>query len=100
MKSHLESPTAEDGPATGDPYPEARCADAEEPAAQSLDVEEVTSRLPTSELIKIIKNALEYGKRNVPFTETDLLRAMTLGQEVSSGRSKERSVRALGQSPE
>lgn len=42
-------------------------------------VEELTSRLPTSELVKIIKGALECGKRNVPFTESDLLRAMTFG---------------------
>ena len=39
-------------------------------------VEEITSRLPTSELIKIIKGALECGRRNVPFTESDLLPAM------------------------
>jgi len=38
-------------------------------------VEELTSSLPTSELVKIIKGALECGKRNVPFTESDLLRA-------------------------
>ena len=42
-------------------------------------VEELTRRLPTSELVKIIKGALECGKRNVPFTESDLLRAMTFG---------------------
>jgi hypothetical protein len=42
-------------------------------------VEELTTRLPTSELIKIIKGALECGKRNMPFTESELLRAMTFG---------------------
>lgn len=42
-------------------------------------VEELASRLPTAELVKIIKRALECGRRNVPFTETDLLRAMTFG---------------------
>jgi hypothetical protein len=42
-------------------------------------VEEITSRLPTSELIEIIKRALECGRRNVPFTESDLLRAMAFG---------------------
>ena len=42
-------------------------------------VEELTHRLPTSELVKIIKGALECGKRNMPFTENDLLRAMTFG---------------------
>lgn len=45
----------------------------------SIVVEELTHRLPTSELVKIIKGALECGKRNRPFTETDLLRAMTFG---------------------
>ena len=29
-------------------------------------VEDLTSRLPTSELVKIIKGALECGRRNVP----------------------------------
>ena len=42
-------------------------------------VEELTNRLPTSELVKIIKGALECGRRNMPFTESDLLRAMTFG---------------------
>ena len=42
-------------------------------------VEELTRRLPTSELVKIIKGALECGRRNVPFTESDLLRTMTFG---------------------
>jgi hypothetical protein len=32
-------------------------------------VEELTRRLPTSELVKIIKGELECGRRNVPFTE-------------------------------
>lgn len=44
-----------------------------------LVVEELTHRLPTSELVKIIKGALECGRRNVPFTEGDLVRAMTFG---------------------
>jgi hypothetical protein len=39
-------------------------------------VEELASRLPKSELGKIIKGALECGKRNAPFTETDLLGSM------------------------
>lgn len=50
-------------------------------------VEELTRRLPTSELIKIIKGALECGRRNVPFTESDLLRAMTFGPGTSPGRT-------------
>ena len=45
----------------------------------NIVVEELTARLPTSELVKIIKGALECGKRNMPFTESDLLRAMTFG---------------------
>jgi len=50
-------------------------------------VEELTSRLPTSELIKIIKGALECGKRNVPFTELDLRRAMTFGNNSTQPRA-------------
>jgi len=46
-------------------------------------VEELTRRLPTADLVKIIKGALDCGRRNVPFTESDLLRAMTFG--TSSG---------------
>ena len=45
-------------------------------------VEELTRRLPTSELVKIIKGALECGRRNVPFTESDLLRTMTFGSSA------------------
>jgi hypothetical protein len=62
-------------------------------------VEELTRRLPTSELVKIIKGALECGKRNEPFTESALLRAMTFG---SSGtyprtlREQEPEVPAAG----
>jgi hypothetical protein len=50
-------------------------------------VEELTRRLPTSELIKIIKGALECGRRNVPFTESDLLRTMTFGPGGAAARS-------------
>ena len=48
-------------------------------------VEELTSRLPTSELVKIIKGALECGRRNVPFTETDLLRVVAFGAVAQKG---------------
>lgn len=41
-----------------------------------ITVEELASRLPKSELGKIIKGALACGKRNAPFTETDLLGSM------------------------
>jgi hypothetical protein len=51
----------------------------QESSMDSNLVEEITSRLPTSELVKIIKGALECGRRNVPFTESDLLRAMAFG---------------------
>ena len=61
-------------------------------------VEELTSRLPTSELVKIIKGALECGKRNVPFTESDLLRAMTFGPGSAQLRgAKEGQERARSQ---
>jgi hypothetical protein len=43
---------------------------------EGITVEELASRLPKSELGKIIKGALECGKRNAPFTETDLLLSM------------------------
>lgn len=61
-------------------------------------VEEITSRLPTSELVKIIKGALECGRRNVPFTESDLLRAMTFGTSstyVRATKAKEEPSRPL-----
>lgn len=57
-------------------------------------VEELTRRLPTSELIKIIKGALECGRRNVPFTESDLLRAMTFGPGSSAARAGKLDVDA------
>jgi hypothetical protein len=56
-------------------------------ALDSASVEELTNRLPTSELIRIIKGALECGKRNLPFTQTDLLRAMTIPPPAMSGGS-------------
>jgi len=43
---------------------------------EGITVEELASRLPKSELGKIIKGALDCGKRNAPFTETDLLGSM------------------------
>jgi hypothetical protein len=43
---------------------------------EGITVDELASRLPKSELGKIIKGALECGKRNAPFTETDLLLSM------------------------
>jgi hypothetical protein len=57
----------------------------EESNMDSNLVEELTSRLPTSELVKIIKGALECGRRNVPFTETDLLRVVTFGAVAQKG---------------
>jgi hypothetical protein len=59
-------------------------------------VEELTRRLPTSELVKIIKGALECGRRNVPFTESDLLRTMTFGSSAVPARqpSRPRSPRS------
>ncbi len=43
---------------------------------EGITVEELASRLPKSELGKIIKGALDCGKRNAPFTESDLLGSM------------------------
>jgi hypothetical protein len=57
----------------------------QESSMDSNLVEEITSRLPTSELVKIIKGALECGRRNVPFTESDLLRAMAFGVSRKEG---------------
>ena len=57
-------------------------------------LEELTNRLPTSELIRIIKGALECGKRNLPFTQTDLLRAMTFPPPAMGGASPEFGGRA------
>lgn len=56
-------------------------------AMDSASVEELTNRLPTSELVRIIKGALECGKRNLPFTPTDLLRAMTIPPPAMGGGS-------------
>jgi len=62
----------------------------------SLDaavVEELTRRLPTSELVKIIKGALEFGRRNQPFTESDFLRAVTFGASALAPRQPPRGNR-------
>ena len=60
-------------------------------------VEDLTSRLPTSELVKIIKGALECGRRNVPFTETDLLRVVAFGAVARRGvRGQGGGIREAG----
>jgi hypothetical protein len=75
MKLHQPTPSR-----TVEPDP----ASPAEPSHVDLtSVDELTDRLPTSELIKIIKGALACGKRNLPFTESELVRAMTFG-EVST----------------
>jgi hypothetical protein len=56
-------------------------------------VEELTRRLPTAELVKIIKGALECGRRNLPFTESDFLRAMTFGSSSLPTRQPPRGPR-------
>jgi hypothetical protein len=48
-----------------------------------ITVDELASRLPKSELGKIIKGALECGKRGAPFTEADLLGSMPLDTLVN-----------------
>ena len=64
-------------PLEAGPEPESSRAEANAASESPLDagvVEELTRRLPTAELVKIIKGALECGRRNQPFTESDLLR--------------------------
>ena len=56
-------------------------------------VEELTDRLPASELVKIIKNALECGRRNVPFTERELWQATALGSSFAAERGASRGSR-------
>jgi hypothetical protein len=66
-----------------------------EPAyLDSSVVEELTLRLPTSDLVKIIKGALECGRRNLPFTESDLLRTMTFGSSAVPVRQPTRQTRS------
>jgi hypothetical protein len=60
------------------------------PQPASMDstvIDELTKRLPTAELVKIIKGALECGKRNLPFTESDLLRTMAFGTNTPYTRA-------------
>jgi hypothetical protein len=64
-----------------------------EGSLDSAVVDELTRRLPTSELVKIIKGALEFGHRNQPFTESDFLRAMTFGASALAPRQPPRGPR-------
>lgn len=64
-----------------------------EGSLDSAVVDELTRRLPTSELVKIIKGALECGRRNLPFTESDFLRAMTFGASALPTRQPPRGSR-------
>lgn len=64
-----------------------------EGSLDSAVIEELTRRLPTSELVKIIKGALECGRRNLPFTESDFLRAMTFGASALGPRQPPRGPR-------
>jgi len=59
-------------------------------------VEELTGRLPTSELVKIIKGALECGRRNLPFTESDLLQAMKMGPRGPGAQGPREEAEAQG----
>lgn len=45
------------------------------------NLDELTQRLPTSELVKIIKAALAHGRQAQPFTESELFRALTFGAQ-------------------
>jgi hypothetical protein len=72
------------------PRDSVRDAPREAPPEASMDstvIDELTKRLPTSELVKIIKGALECGKRNMPFTESDLLRTMAFGTHAPCTRA-------------
>lgn len=42
----------------------------------------LTQRLPSSELAKIIKRALAYGREERPFTEMDLVRALSFARSM------------------
>lgn len=64
-----------------------------EGSLDSAVVDELTRRLPTSELVKIIKGALECGHRNQPFTESDFLRAVTFGSSSLASRQPPRGGR-------
>lgn len=64
-----------------------------EGSLDSAVIDELTRRLPTSELVKIIKGALECGRRNLPFTESDFLRAMTFGSSALPSRQPPRAPR-------
>jgi len=76
---------------------EKNAAHEKETNMDSQMVEELTRRLPTADLVKIIKGALDCGRRNVPFTESDLLRAMTFGIGTGYVRpAKDRDADAAG----
>lgn len=84
MTSNRPTPSLSSGlgsSASGDGSPPSlpEAASSEPDASSDLVVDELTHRLPTSELVKIIQGALERGRRNLPFTENDLVRAMTFG---------------------
>jgi hypothetical protein len=49
-------------------------------------VEELATRLPKVELAQIIKGVLECGRRNIPVSEADLIRAITFGASAVFGR--------------
>jgi hypothetical protein len=74
-------------------FPKAAAAPQPQGSLDSAVVDELTRRLPTSELVKIIKGALECGRRNLPFTESDFLRAMTFGSSALPTRQPARGNR-------
>jgi hypothetical protein len=92
----VSSPSALVAPAADAPFAggAVQNASSEGKHLDSSIVEELTRRLPTSELVKIINNALECGRRNVPFTESALLRAMTFGSSMMPSRQPTRATRA------
>jgi hypothetical protein len=62
-------------------------------------VEELATRLPKSELAQIIKGVLECGKRNVPVSEADLIRAITFGASAVFGKAPAPPPRVVPISP-
>jgi hypothetical protein len=90
MKLHQPTPSRTVEPSTASP--------AEPGHVDLTSVDELTDRLPTSELIKIIKGALACGKRNLPFTESELVRAMTFGEASTYVRAPQEHGRR-GTSP-
>jgi hypothetical protein len=62
-------------------------------------VEELATRLPRSELAQIIKGVLVRGKKNIPVSEADLIRAITFGASAVFGKPPAPAPRVVPISP-